>query len=275
MGPTVRTQEMAPAMTPRTFKVQDTQPVPPLQLLPTNEQEDVQVVHSTPSERIGQLYTPSAVGMSPRLMASTGLPSGREPINPGTVVLGASARATSGATTVPKTGGRTEVVLAGGPTTQGSAKPSKASHWGEYGTAEEKQSPSLPIEWFDAPGSDDPSVWEAASPTAPLGGQSRYLSAGQWEWRPCSVVGYEPEARLFTIRWKGRDGDGSGSGEKRVRRLNLCLDGDDLAAFEQRGAEARQLRKRAEEAMRLSSYVDGAPAGEMPTMLKDQVGWAS
>ena len=97
----------------------------------------------------------------------------------------------------------------------------KASHWREYGTAEENQNPSLPLEWFDQQEADDPEEW-GLSPETPIAATSRYLNNGVWEWRPCDVVKHDAETGLFTIRWK------HSASEKQVRRLNLCFEGDEV-----------------------------------------------
>ena len=253
MGPTVRTQQMAPNMTPRVFKVQDGSVQAPTQLLPKRKPEVVQV-SSTPSERIGQLYTPSAAGLSPRLIATHGPPAGR--IDSNTVQLNTPRDLGED--------GRVEVLLGGGPTTAGAQPPPKASHWREYGTTDENQNPSLPLEWFDQEEAEDPGEW-GMSYESPKPATSRYLNNGAWEWRPCDVVKHDPETSLFTIRWK------HSAAEKQVRRLNLCFDGDEEGAFEERIATAREFRKRAEDAMRLSTFVNGSPVGSMPTMTPDQV----
>jgi hypothetical protein len=143
--------------------------------------------------------------------------------------------------------------------------PPKASHWGEHGSAEQKQNSTLPIEWFDQAEHEDPTQWAMCTPEAPMQAKSRYLNNGVWEWRSCEVVGYGLGDGMFQIKWPH-----SGS-EKKVRRLNLCFEGDDVGLFEKRGEAAHAIRARAEDAMRLSTFVDGAPAGEMPTMLREQI----
>ena len=134
VGPVVRTQPMAPSMTPRVFKVKEGSAQGAVQLLPKRKPEVVQI-GSTPSERIGQLYTPSAAGLSPRLIATNGLPLGGIDSASGTVQLNTPRDLGED--------GRVEVLLGGGPTTAGSVPPPKASHWREYGTAGENQNPSL------------------------------------------------------------------------------------------------------------------------------------
>ena len=223
---------MNPNATPRNFKVVDGEVVPPVEMVPRKVGSEPPV-KSTPSERIGQLYTPSAAGLSPRLL-STGLPT--------------SARET--------------VDLTGGPTVAGAAPAPKASHWGEYDGA---GSTFLPIEYFDQFDFEDPKQWDKLDSGEPLTAKSRYLNNGAWEWRACTVISYDPADSTFTIKWA------DGGKTKKVRRLNLCLDGDDLAAFEERVAAARKLRDRAEDAMRISTFADGSPAGEMQRMDKAQV----
>lgn len=225
---------MNPNTTPRQFQVRNNTAVPPVQLVPSAGGPEPPI-KSTPSERIGQLYTPSAAGLSPRLI-STGLPP--------------SARET--------------VDLGGGPSVAGAGSAPAASHWGEYGTGSEGNA-FLPIEHFDQVDYEDPAQWEKLESEEGLPAKSRYLNAGEWEWRACTVTGYEQEDATFTIKWAA---DGK---TKKVRRLNLCLDGDDLEAFEERVANARKLRDRAENAMRLSSFADGSPAGGMQAMDKAQI----
>ena len=224
---------MNPNGTPRNFKVVNDEVVPPVQLVP-QKSTAAPVAGSTPSERIGGLYTPSASGLSPRLL-STGMP--------------ASARET--------------VNLGGGPSVAGATTAPKASHWGEHG--EEGRAAYLPVEYFDQVDFEDPAQWEKLDSDEDLTAKSRYLSDGVWEWRACTVLSYDPDTALFTIKWA------DGGATKQVRRLNLCLDGDDLEAFEERVAVARKLRDRAENAMRLSAFVDGSPAGNMHSMDKEQV----
>ena len=227
------TQDMNPRATPRNFKVKNDVVVPPVSLVPQQADDAALPIASTPSERIGQLYTPSASGLSPRLLATGLPPSAREVVE-----------------------------LGGGPTLAGASAAPKASHWGQHGA--EGQTSFLPIEHFDQVDYEDPSQWEKLE-SGDLGARSRYLNNGAWEWRSCTVQSYDATEMLFTIKWA------DGGATKKVRRLNLCLDSEDLGAFEERVASARKLRDRAENAMRVGKFVDDSPAGAMKEMDKEQV----
>ena len=95
---------MNPRGTPRNFKVKNDVVVPPVSLVPQQAAGAALPIASTPSERIGQLYTPSASGLSPRLLATGLPPSAREVVE-----------------------------LGGGPTMEGASAAPKASHWGQHG----------------------------------------------------------------------------------------------------------------------------------------------
>ena len=84
---------MNPRGTPRNFKVKNDVVVPPVSLVPQQAAGAALPIASTPSERIGQLYTPSASGLSPRLLATGLPPSAREVVELGSgpTMEGASA----------------------------------------------------------------------------------------------------------------------------------------------------------------------------------------
>ena len=217
VGPMVRTQEMAPNMTPRTFKVHNGKPVAPAQLLPKKSPRRSD--REPAGRRIGSLYTPW-LPHRPRLIATSGLPvTGVEPAS-GTTL--ATARRNPLPAWMWCQGGRRHEAL---------RAPGRLSL--KYGTEQQKENACLPAEWFDNTGPEDPSAWLSARDSNSIAAKSRYLSKGVWEWRQCAVVGYTPSTGMFTIRWNQ---DGS---QKNVRRLNLCFDGDDVAEFEKRAAAAR------------------------------------
>ena len=86
---------MNPRGTPRNFKVKNDVVVPPVSLVPQQAAGAALPIASTPSERIGQLYTPSASGLSPRLLATGLPPSAREVVELGGGPTGGPARGVS------------------------------------------------------------------------------------------------------------------------------------------------------------------------------------
>eukprot|EP01052_Picozoa_sp_SAG31_P011054 SAG31_NODE_617_length_13514_cov_13.659858_2_plen_4275_part_00 len=248
IGPTIRTQEMGAKMTPRTFKVANNVPVQPTQLLST-PREKQKVIDSTPSERIGCLYTKSAIGMSPRLMQE-GLskPTG----------AGQGGLLTTGA--VSASGESILVNTVGGPTLAQSEPPERLSHWGAHGGPNK----ALKLEWFDQAGYEDPAKW-AGLETGSIAAKSKFLGPdGEMAWKSCEVAAYNPAENHFTIKW-------SDTGKtKEVSRLNLLLDSEDQAEFEQRIATAKRLRDLAENTMRTNLFIEKAPAGDMQTMDREQ-----
>jgi hypothetical protein len=59
-------------------------------------------------------------------------------------------------------------------------------------------------------------------------------------WYDCMAIGYDAKAKLFEIQWANDNVKRT----KKVRRLNMLFDFDELEEFEKRRALAVERRKR-------------------------------
>jgi hypothetical protein len=63
-----------------------------------------------------------------------------------------------------------------------------------------------------------------------------FLTEGSWEWRPCTVLGYDEKREQFLIEWDGN------KTRKHVSRLNLRFDDENKQQFALRLQAAHELR---------------------------------
>lgn len=110
-----------------------------------------------------------------------------------------------------------------------------------------KASETLPLELFDNPEFETvPPEQLILGPDGALGARARsryFLQSGEFTWKPCSALSYDPADGTFEIQWEGS------SSRKRVKRLNLVFDSEDPARFELRLATAMAWQQQAQDAM--------------------------
>jgi len=82
-----------------------------------------------------------------------------------------------------------------------------------------------------------------------------------WEWRKCTVVAYDPQERLFTIRWS------NSNSEKRVSRVNLRLGAESEDSFLCRLHEATQRRDLEEAILRCQTRAEASLSSFPPIVL--------
>jgi hypothetical protein len=87
----------------------------------------------------------------------------------------------------------------------------------------------------------------------PAEGFSRWRRSDErWEWRKCSVLSYDPQERLFTIRWS------DSKSEKKVSRVNLRLGSESEDSFLIRLHEATQRRDLQEAILRCQTRAEAS-----------------
>lgn len=85
----------------------------------------------------------------------------------------------------------------------------------------------------------------------PSAAMSRWRRSDEsWEWRKCTVLAYDPQERLFTIRWANSES------EKRVSRVNLRLGFESEDSFLRRLHEATQRRDLEEAILRCQTRAE-------------------
>jgi hypothetical protein len=116
----------------------------------------------------------------------------------------------------------------------------------------------LPLEMFDDSTYEQYPVEELLKePEA----YSRYQDLyGTNSWAHCTVVGYDPETRVFTIEWDGT------RTRKRVARFNLRFEKEDPDLFERRVEEAKRSCARYESMLRFESRVSEMPTSALPLL---------
>eukprot|EP00798_Chlamydomonas_sp_ICE-L_P021155 gene21155-28044_t len=190
----------------------------------------------TPSERIASNYTPSARGLSPRMLEFL-MPGG---IKPGAV----------GRLPIPEWH---EVdgaeILDGAPEADGVM------------TATRKHMAFMPLELFDNLEYErhSPEEWVqlgAASGGTPAETKIYQVQGGTYEWVPCSVIEWVEEERSFQVLLEGKK-------PKMVKRLNLRFKAEDPHMFETRILKSKEERDKAEAELRFYFYLDSQTAEDV------------
>jgi len=127
----------------------------------------------------------------------------------------------------------------------------------------------LPLEEFDDEEyeSHAPQEWLAmGEKTGGTPARSKYFIDGGSETQmPCRVIGYDEITRAFKIRWNHT------GKEKFVKRLNLIFDQEDEHLWRERHDVAQRLRAQAEAQIRLQLYVEGMDDAVVLPVDEDQV----
>lgn len=83
-------------------------------------------------------------------------------------------------------------------------------------------------------------------PELPAPARSKYVQiSGEVEWRECTVLSYDKDARKFEIEWKNED-----MPNKYVSRWNIKFSGETIESCEERKVHAQQFQKVAEAILR-------------------------
>ncbi|KAG2500939.1 hypothetical protein HYH03_000764 [Edaphochlamys debaryana] len=188
----------------------------------------------TPSERIANNYTPLARGLSPRTL---------EVLSPGGIspsALGPLPHPTWREVDDPE-------LHDGVPEADG------------IHTAAKKHMSYMPLELFDnldyEPYTPDEWVEQGCdNGCVPAETMIYNVASDAYVWMDCSVVGWDPEERMFETTFESATG--TGTKIKKVKRLNLRFRDEDHALFERRVAEAKAAREEAEQQLRLFFYID-------------------
>lgn len=87
----------------------------------------------------------------------------------------------------------------------------------------------------------------------PQQGWSRWRDTDEkWEWKPCTVLSYDPRERLFHIVWKDSEI------EKKVSRVNIRFESESEEDFLRKLTEATQRRDLQEAIFRYGSRVESS-----------------
>ena len=95
--------------------------------------------------------------------------------------------------------------------------------------------------------------------------QTPYYHSGEWIWRPVIVDGYDADTKQFLIHFTPN------GLSKRVRRLNLQFDQEDIPKFRMRCEMAESARNEAKRIMRLDFFISKQPRELIRIIRKESI----